>query len=217
PALSQAERPGAATRGKAPTERLCDTDALIEAVLGGSGARDEIIEPLPTRRTRTKGSAPVPTRRQLLLSTAALGMAGVGALAGCFGDAPAVLDEGGSLPRWVLSESAATAYVESLVAVTVSTSFEVALEVVGLGEYWEQLPLDVASGDMPDVLWMNTANLAQAQVSGLLLEIGELLGDGTAHWESAATDLYRLESGLWGVPQVWQQSILVAHEGLVAA
>src|SRR5699024_5716787 len=35
--------------------------------------------------------------------------------------------------------------------------------------------------------------------------------------ESAATDLYRLESGLWGVPQVWEQSILVAHEGLVAA
>src|SRR5699024_12853302 len=65
--------------------------------------------------------------------------------------------------------------------------------------------------------WMNTANLAQAQASGMLLEIGELLGDGTAHWESAATDLYRLESGLWGVPQVWEQSILVAHEGLVAA
>ena len=215
--MSQAERPGAATRWKAPTERLRDTDALIEAVLGGIGARDEIIEPLPTRRTRTKGSAPVPTRRQLLLSTAAMGMAGVGALAGCSGDAPAELEEGDSLRMRVWSESAATAYEDSLAAFTDSTGIEVDLEVLSWEDYWEQLPLDVASGDMPDVLWMNTANLAQAQASGMLLEIGELLGDETARWESAATDLYRLESGLWGVPQVWEQSILVAHEGLVAA
>ena len=159
----------------------------------------------------------MPTRRQLLLSTAAMGMAGVGALAGCSGDAPAELEEGDSLRMRVWSESAATAYENSLAAFTDSTGIEVDLEVLSWEDYWEQLPLDVASGDMPDVLWMNTANLAQAQASGKLLEIGEVVGEETARWESAATDLYRLESGLWGVPQVWEQSILVAHEGLVSA
>src|SRR5699024_11921780 len=117
-------------------ERLCDTDALIEAVLGGIGARDEIIEPLPTRRTRTKGSAPVPTRRQLLLSTAAMGMAGVGALAGCSGDASAELEEGDSLRMRVWSESAATAYEAALAAFTDSTGIEVGLDVMSWVEYW---------------------------------------------------------------------------------
>src|SRR5699024_8850122 len=102
---------------------------------------------------------PVPTRRQLLLSTAAMGMAGVGALAGCSGDAPAELEEGDSLRMRVWSESAATAYEDSLAAFTDSTGIEVDLEVLSWEDYWEQLPLDVASGDMPDVLWMNTANL----------------------------------------------------------
>lgn len=159
----------------------------------------------------------MPTRRQLLLSTAALGTVGLGALAGCADDAPAELEDGDSLRMRVWSESAATAYEDSLAAFTDSTGLEVDLEVLVWEDYWAQLPLDVASGDLPDVLWMNTANLAQAQASGALLEIGEVLGDEVAGWEEAATDLYRLESGLWGVPQVWEQSILVAHEGLVAA
>src|SRR5699024_5361870 len=138
--------------------RLRDTDVLIEAVLGGIGPEDEIIEPqlIPLQRAEDGRFAarlalavpgavgctvrvtpphpllasraelglvttafadpphpferfrPVPTRRQLLLSTAAMGMAGVGALAGCSGDAPAELEEGDSLRMRVWSESAAT-------------------------------------------------------------------------------------------------------------
>ncbi|WP_245851075.1 extracellular solute-binding protein [Brachybacterium vulturis] len=159
----------------------------------------------------------MPTRRQLLLSTAAMSLAGVGALSGCADDAPVELEDGEALRMRVWSESAATAYEDSLAAFTASTGIEVALEVLGWADYWTQLPLDVASGELPDVLWMNTANLAQAHGSGALLEIGEIVGDGAADWESAATDLYRLDKGLWGVPQLWEQSILVAHEGLVAA
>ncbi|MGO1198314.1 MAG: extracellular solute-binding protein [Dermabacteraceae bacterium] len=159
----------------------------------------------------------MPTRRQLLLSTAAMGMAGVGALSGCSDDAPVELEDGDALRMRVWSESAASAYEDSLAAFTDSTGIEVDLEVLGWEDYWAQLPLDVASGDLPDVLWMNTANLAQAHASGVLLEIGGIVGDDAASWESAPTDLYRLDEGLWGVPQVWEQSILVAHEGLVAA
>ncbi|MDN5820720.1 MAG: extracellular solute-binding protein, partial [Brachybacterium sp.] len=159
----------------------------------------------------------MPTRRQLLLSTAAMSVAGIGALSGCSDTTPVELEEGDSLRMRVWSESAATAYGDSLTAFTDSTGIEVELEVLGWEDYWAQLPLDVASGDLPDVLWMNTANLAQAHASGLLLEIGEIVGDDVESWESAATDLYRLDQGLWGVPQVWEQSILVAHEGLVDA
>lgn len=159
----------------------------------------------------------MPTRRQLLLSTAAMGLAGAGALAGCSDDAPAELADGDRLRMRVWSESAATAYETSLTAFTEATGIDVELEVLGWEDYWTQLPLDVASGDLPDVLWMNTANLAQAHESGLLLEIGEIVGDAAAQWESVAADLYRIGRGLWGVPQVWEQSILVAHEGLVAA
>ncbi|HEX7350354.1 ABC transporter substrate-binding protein [Brachybacterium sp.] len=158
----------------------------------------------------------MPTRRQLLLATAVTGLAGVGVLAGCSGDEAAELEEGDALRMRVWSEAAAAAYEDSLAEFTEATGIEVDLKVLTWDDYWTQLPLDVASGDLPDVLWMNTAHLAQAHAGGELLEIGEEVGDAAARWESAATDLYRLDDGLWGVPQIWEQSILVAHEGLVA-
>ncbi|WP_227873050.1 ABC transporter substrate-binding protein [Brachybacterium ginsengisoli] len=157
----------------------------------------------------------MPTRRQLLLSTAAMGVMGAGALAGCTGAAPAELEDGDALRMRVWSESAASAYEAALEAFTESTGIEVGVEVMTWDDYWTQLPLDVASGKLPDVLWMNTANLAQVRADGNLLEIGEIAGDVASQWETAATDLYRTEDGLWGVPQVWEQSILVAHEGLI--
>lgn len=159
----------------------------------------------------------MPTRRQLLLTTAAMGMAGVGALSGCSRKAPAELDEGDALRLRVWNDAAAAAYEESLAGFTKSTGIEVDVEVLSWDDYWTQLPLDVAAESLPDVLWMNTANLAQVHASGLLLEVGEIAGDAVAQWEPVATDLYRLEDGLWGVPQLWEQSILVAHQGLVAA
>lgn len=159
----------------------------------------------------------MPTRRQLLLTTAAMGMAGVGALSGCSRDRPVELEDGDKLRMRVWSEAAAAAYEDSLADFTSSTGVEVELEVLGWDDYWAQLPLDVASESLPDVLWMNTANLAQAHASGQLLEVGEIVEDLASQWEAVATDLYRLEDGLWGVPQLWEQSILAAHEGLVAA
>ena len=155
------------------------------------------------------------TRRQLLLTAAATGLAGAGALAGCSRGAPAELDEGDRLRMRVWSEAAASAYEESLAAFTADSGIEVELEVLGWDDYWTQLPLDVAAGSLPDVLWMNTAHLAETHAAGVLLDVGEVVGRDASGWETVAADLHRIEDALWGVPQFWDQSVLVAHRDLV--
>src|SRR5699024_8664163 len=102
-------------------------------------------------------------------------------------------------------EAAARAYESSLDAFAAASGITVEVEVISWEDYWEKLPLDMAAGTLPDVLWMNTAYLAQAHASETLLAIGELAGQDSAQWEPMATDLYRFEDGLWGVPQLWDQ------------
>jgi multiple sugar transport system substrate-binding protein len=98
---------------------------------------------------------------------------------------------------------------------TADSGIEVELEVLGWDDYWTQLPLDVAGGGLPDVLWMNTAHLAETHAAGVLLDVGGIVGRDASGWEAVATDLHRLEDALWGVPQLWDQSVLIAHRGLV--
>lgn len=159
----------------------------------------------------------MPTRRQILLSTAAMGLAGAGTLPGCTRESPADAAAPGTLRMRVWDDAAASAYETSLEAFTRKTGIAVEVEVMVWDDYWKQLPLDVASQSLPDVLWMNTAHLAEAQASGQLLEVGGIAGDAVAQWEEVATDLYRVDGSLWGVPQIWDQSIVVAHQDLVAA
>lgn len=158
----------------------------------------------------------MPTRRQILLSTAAMGLAGAGGTAGCTREGPAEAVAADTLRMRVWDDAAASAYENSLEAFTRKTGIAVEVEVMVWDDYWKQLPLDVADEALPDVLWMNTANLAEAQASGQLLELGEIVGDQASQWEATATELYRIDDGLWGVPQVWDQSILLAHQDLVA-
>ena len=158
----------------------------------------------------------MPTRRQLLLTTAATGLAGAGTLAGCSRGGPAELEEGDRLRMRVWSEAAGSAYEESLAAFTEDSGIEVELEVLAWDDYWTQLPLDVAAGSLPDVLWMNTAHLAETQAQDVLLDVGEIVGGDDSGWEEAATELHRIEDTLWGVPQLWDQSLLVANQELVA-
>lgn len=159
----------------------------------------------------------MPTRRQLLLTAAATGLAGVGALSGCSRGAPAELEDGDRLRMRVWSEAAGAAYEESLAAFTADSGIEVELEVLSWDDYWSQLPLDVAGGTLPDVLWMNTAHLAETQAAGVLLDVGEIVGGDSSAWEQVATDLHRIDETLWGVPQYYDQSLLIANRGLVAA
>lgn len=158
----------------------------------------------------------MPTRRQLLVSAAALGLAGSGTLAACSRGEPVEIDDAEALRMRVWDDAAASAYEDSLEAFTEETGIAVHVEVMVWDDYWKQLPLDIAGESLPDVLWMNTANLAEAQESGQLLEVGEPLGRLVSQWEDVATDLYRLEDGIWGVPQFWDQSILIAQDELVA-
>ena len=158
----------------------------------------------------------MPTRRQILLSTAAMGLAGAGALAGCTREGPAdTAAAADTLRMRVWDDAAAAAYETSLEAFTRKTGIAVEVEVVVWDDYWKQLPLDVADEALPDVLWMNTANLAGTRAGGTLLELGEIVGDQASQWEETATDLYRIDGALWGVPQIWDQSILLAHHELV--
>lgn len=157
----------------------------------------------------------MPTRRQLLLSVPVLGAMTPGALAACSRDEPVEIDEAEALRMRVWDDAAASAYETSLEAFAQKTGIAVDVEVVVWDDYWKQLPLDVAGESLPDVLWMNTANMAEAQASGQLVDVGKALGDTVAQWEEAATELYRMEDSLWGVPQIWDQSILIAHDELV--
>lgn len=159
----------------------------------------------------------MPTRRQLLLTAAATGLAGVGALSGCSRGGPAELGDGDRLRMRVWSEAAGAAYEESLAAFTADSGIEVELEVLSWDDYWTQLPLDVAGGTLPDVLWMNTAHLAETQAAEVLLDVGEIVGGDSSAWEQVATDLHRIDETLWGVPQYYDQSLLIANQGLVAA
>jgi multiple sugar transport system substrate-binding protein len=159
----------------------------------------------------------VPTRRQLLFTAAATGLAGAGTLAGCSRGGSVELEDGDRLRMRVWSEAAAAAYEESLAAFTEDSGIEVELEVLTWDDYWTQLPLDVAAGSLPDVLWMNTAHLADTQSQDVLLDVGEIVGRDVSDWEEAATELHRHEDTLWGVPQLWDLSLLAANQDLVAA
>lgn len=154
------------------------------------------------------------SRRQLLPTTALALLAGGGALAGCSGRT-VELDEGDALRMRVWSEAAAAAYEDSLAGFTAETGLRVEVEVLAWDDYWNQLPLDVAAGSLPDVLWMNTAQLSQIRAGDTLLELEDVVGRLEGRWVEAATDLYRDDDGLWGVPQIWEQSMLVVNEQLL--
>ncbi|MEE1619247.1 ABC transporter substrate-binding protein [Brachybacterium sp. J153] len=157
----------------------------------------------------------MPTRRQFLLTTAATGLAGVGALSACSRPAPE-LEEGDALRMRVWSEQAASAYAISLAAFTESTGVTVEVEVLTWDDYWKQMPLDAAAGTLPDVIWMNTANLAAAIEGDHLLEAGPMVGSVVGQWDQIAADQYTVDGALWGVPQYSDQSLLVAHDDLVS-
>src|SRR5690625_7533289 len=131
-----------------------------------------------------------------------MGTAGVGALSGCSrdGSRAAELEEGDTLRMRVWDEAAARAYESSLDAFAAASGITVEVEVISWEDYWEKLPLDMAAGTLPDVLWMNTAYLAQAHASETLLEIGELAGQDSAQWEPMRSEERRVgkEGGVRG-------------------
>lgn len=156
----------------------------------------------------------MPTRRQIL-STAVLGGA---MLSGCGrrrkGREGADPD---ALHIRVWDERAAGAYRSALKGFTSASGLGVEVEAMAWEDYWTALPLDVAGGSAPDLLWMNTANLAQLVANDELIDLTEVLGEAAGSWEGFAGDLYRIEDRLWGAPQFWDRTVLLANRSLTDA
>lgn len=93
----------------------------------------------------------------------------------------------------------------------------VKVEVVPWGQYWDRLPLDINSGDMADIYWVNSSNFAQYADNGNLLDITEELSDDHDEWVQSVVDLYTRHGKLWGVPQIWDSIALYYNKDLVQA
>ncbi|MGY5766420.1 extracellular solute-binding protein [Brachybacterium sp. DNPG3] len=169
-------------------------------------------------------------RRHLLASLAAAGVAGTAAAcspssddSGSGSGAGSNASDGGAggakgtLTFRLWDETAVEAYEESFAAFTEQSGWGVSIEVVPWGDYWTQLPLDVASGDAADVYWMNSANFVLYQQSGDLLNIDEIIPDHEGQWTQSVVDLYTRDGGLWGVPQLWDSIALFSNTGLLEA
>lgn len=157
----------------------------------------------------------MPTRRELLQLAAAAGTAvGATALAGCSGPERTVGEDPDAIHLRVWNEAAADAYRSVLDGIDLPGGYVVEVEAMPWDEYWKSLPLDVADGSVPDLLWMNTANLAQLQANDELVDVGEILGDAVSQWEQIATEQYRIDEKLWGVPQLYERTILLANRTL---
>ncbi|MFC0675734.1 ABC transporter substrate-binding protein [Brachybacterium hainanense] len=157
------------------------------------------------------------TRRHLLASAAATGA--LGAVAACSPSAPSGGEGGGAktLTFRLWDEAAKPAYEKSLAAFTEKSGWEVSIDLVPWNDYWTKLPLDVASGDIADVYWLNSANFVLLQESGDLLAIDDVVTEGADQWETSVVDLYTREGKLWGVPQLWDSIALFYNKALVEA
>ncbi|MDO4606037.1 MAG: sugar ABC transporter substrate-binding protein [Bowdeniella nasicola] len=113
-------------------------------------------------------------------------------------------------------ENAAKAYEESFEAFTShNPDIQVKVEVVGWNQYWEQLPLDIQSGEMADIFWTNSSSYAKFADNGNLIDIGQALGSDHDEWVPSTAELYERNGKLWGVPQIWDSIALFYNRDLV--
>lgn len=157
----------------------------------------------------------MPTRRDLLRLAAVTG-AGL-AVTSCSRPAPGDGEDPDALLLRVWDEAAASVYRETLDGVELPDGYTVEVEAVSWEDYWTRLPLDVAGDSLPDLLWMNTANLAQMQANDQLMDIGEALGDAAGRFEQVCVDQYRRDDALWGLPQLYERTVLLANRTLTDA
>ena len=159
---------------------------------------------MSTRRITTSGA---------LLLSAAL------ALAACAGN-PDPTDEvdAATVTFRLWDEAAASAYEESFAAFHLThPDILVQVQVVPWEEYWDRLPQDIAAGEMADVFWTNTANLADHAEGGDLLDLTDVVGQHQEQWPEPVTDLYVHQDRLWGAPQLWESLGLYYNVDLLRA
>ncbi len=134
-------------------------------------------------------------------------------------DANSTADTGSSIVTFRLwDEVAAPAYEESFDAFMAQhPDIKVRVEVVPWSSYWERLPLDLQSGDMADVFWINTSNFGRYADNGNLLNISEVIGSDHDEWTESVEVLYERNGSLWGVPQLWDSIALYYNKELTDA
>ncbi|WP_460518679.1 ABC transporter substrate-binding protein [Flindersiella endophytica] len=97
-------------------------------------------------------------------------------------------------------------------------NIDVSVELIPWADYWTRLPNDVASGDMADIFWTNTANFATYADNGDLVDVDAKLGaSAKSKWKQSVVDIYTRDGKLWGVPQLWDSIALFYNKNLVAA
>ncbi|MDO5025258.1 MAG: extracellular solute-binding protein [Trueperella sp.] len=113
-------------------------------------------------------------------------------------------------------DNAAAAYRESFDKFQAENpNVVVEIEVLPWDKYFDQLALDVASGEMADVYWTNSSNFAKLAESGNLMNITQELGTDHDEWQQSVVDLYTRDGSLWGVPQLWDSIALYYQKDLV--
>ncbi|QDP97363.1 sugar ABC transporter substrate-binding protein [Microlunatus elymi] len=78
----------------------------------------------------------------------------------------------------------------------------VKLNVVPWANYWDQLPVDVGSGQVDDLFWTNSLNFSQYADAGKITDVNTLLGGADDAWQKSLVEQYSYKDKLWAVPQV---------------
>ena len=150
---------------------------------------------------------------------AALAAAATLALAACSpADSSSDSSDGTRLTFRVWDQEAAAAYRESFKEFhKKNPEIDVKVEVVSWNRYWDRLPLDISSGDMADVYWVNSSNYAQYADNGNLMDVKDAVGSDHEEWQKSVVDLYTRKGKLWGVPQLWDSIALYYNRDAVEA
>ncbi|MBA2768417.1 MAG: sugar ABC transporter substrate-binding protein [Sporichthyaceae bacterium] len=112
----------------------------------------------------------------------------------------------------IWDDQVAKAYQASFDAFTkANPDIAVKINLVPFADYFTKLPLDVSSGDIDDIFWLNSSPFGGLADSGALMNIDEVLADEKAGWVQAAVDQYTRDGVLWGVPALTDGRIVVYY------
>lgn len=116
-------------------------------------------------------------------------------------------------------DQVAKAYQQSFAEFTKQNpAITVKLNLVPYADYFTKLPLDVSSGDIDDIFWLNSSPFGALADSGALLNVDQALPDEKAGWVQAAVDQYTRKGVLWGVPALTDgRSVVYYNKKLVGA
>lgn len=98
-------------------------------------------------------------------------------------------------------QNVAEAYRESFAEFTNESGIKVKVKVIPWSDYWSQLRVDLASGAIDDIFWVNAGNFEEYAKQGLLRKI-EKSDFNFDDWDSAVINQYTAANTLWGVPQL---------------